>query len=353
VAEHKIGVIAGDGIGTEVVREGLKVLVAASEVYGFRTKLTTYPYGTEHFLKTGEEFPDSALSEMKQQDAVLLGAIGDPRVEVGRIERAVIMGLRFGLDLYVNLRPIKLYDARFCPLKDKTPEDIDFVVVRENTEDAYAGVGGLLKKGSPDEVAVGEMIYTRKGVERVIRYAYELCRKRNDQKKLTLVDKANAIRAQDIWTRTFAEVGKEFPEISQDHGYVDATCMWFVTKPESYDTVVTTNLFGDIITDLGAAITGGMGIAASGNIHPGRVSMFEPIHGSAPKYAGKNVANPLATIAAVAMMLDYVGEPKAAKAVEGAIKTLLTSGRVKSLSAGVHKTTEIGDWAVEELQKTK
>jgi len=352
VAEHKIGVIAGDGIGTEVVREGLKVLVAASEVYGFRTKLTHYPYGTDHFLKTGEEFPDHALSEMKQQDAVLLGAIGDPRVEVGRIERAVIMGLRFGLDLYVNLRPIKLYDARFCPLKDKTPEDIDFVVVRENTEDAYAGVGGILKKSTPDEVAVGEMIYTRRGVERVIRYAYELARKRNDQKRLTLVDKANAIRAQDIWTRTFAEVGKEYPDISQDHGYVDATCMWFVTKPEAYDTVVTTNLFGDIITDLGAAITGGMGIAASGNIHPGRVSMFEPIHGSAPKYAGKNVANPLATIAAVAMMLDYVGETKASKAVESAIKSLLTSGKVKSLSAGVHKTTEIGDWAVEELQKT-
>jgi 3-isopropylmalate dehydrogenase len=353
VAEHKIGVIAGDGIGTEVVREGLKVLTAASEVYGFRNKITEYPYGTEHFLKTGVEFPDAALSEMKQQDAVLLGAIGDPRVEVGRIERAVIMGLRFGLDLYVNLRPIKLYDARFCPLKDKTAEDIDFVVIRENTEDAYAGVGGILKKGSPDEVAVGEMIYTRKGVERVIRYAYELARKRNDQKRLTLVDKANAIRAQDIWTRAFAEIGKEYPDIAQDHGYVDATCMWFVTKPEFYDTVVTTNLFGDIITDLGAAITGGMGIAASGNIHPGRVSMFEPIHGSAPKYAGKNVANPLATIAAVAMMLDYVGEPKAAKAVEAAIKSLLTSGKVKSLSAGVHKTTEIGDWAVEELQKTK
>jgi 3-isopropylmalate dehydrogenase len=353
VKEHDIGVIGGDGIGPEVVREGLKVLTAASEVFGFRCKLTQYPYGTEHFLKTGEEFPDTALGEMKGQDAILLGAIGDPRVEVGRIERAVIMGLRFGLDLFVNLRPIKLFDARFCPIKDKTPDDIDFVVIRENTEDAYAGVGGILKKGTPDEVAIGEMIYTRRGVERVVRYAYELCRKRNDQKRLTLVDKANAIRAQDIWTRVFAEVGREYPEIQQDHGYVDATCMWFLKQPEFYDTIVTTNLFGDIITDLGAAIQGGMGIAASGNIHPGRVSMFEPIHGSAPKYAGKNVANPIATISAVAMMLDYLGETTASKAVEGSIRTLLTSGRVKSLSAGVHKTTEIGDWAVEELQKTR
>ncbi len=353
MAEYRIAVIGGDGIGPEVVREGVKVLTAASEVFGFRVKLTHYPYGTDHFLRTGEEFPDKAVAEMKDQDAVLLGAIGDPRVEVGRIERAVIMGLRMGLDLYVNLRPIKLFDARVCPLKDKTPEDVDFVVVRENTEDAYAGVGGILKKGSPDEVAVGEMIYTRRGVERVIRYAYELCRKRNDQKKLTLVDKANAIRAQDIWTRLFAEVGREYPDVTQDHGYVDATCMWFVQKPEFYDTIVTTNLFGDIITDLGAAITGGMGIAASGNIHPGRVSMFEPIHGSAPKYAGKNAANPLATVAAVAMLLDYLGEARASKAIEGSIKSLLTSGRVKSLSAGVHKTTEIGDWTVEEVQKAK
>ena len=353
MAEHNIGVIGGDGIGPEVVREGLKVLGAASEIYGFKCRITQYPFGTEHFLKTGVEFPDSALAEMKNQSAVLLGAIGDPRVEVGRIERAVIMGLRFGLDLFVNLRPIKLFDARFCPLKDKTPEDVDFVVVRENTEDAYAGVGGILKKSTPDEVAVGEMIYTRRGVERVIRYAYELCRRRNDLKKLTLVDKANAIRAQDIWTRVFAEVGREFPDITQDHGYVDATCMWFLKQPEFYDTIVTTNLFGDIITDLGAAIQGGMGIAASGNIHPGRVSMFEPIHGSAPKYAGKNVANPLATISAVSMMLDYVGESAASKAIEDSIRTLLTSGKVKSLSAGVHATSEIGDWAVEELRRRK
>jgi 3-isopropylmalate dehydrogenase len=261
--------------------------------------------------------------------------------------------MRWELDLYVNLRPIKLYDARFCPLKDKTPDDIDFVVVRENTEDAYAGPFGFMKKGTSDEIAIQEMVYTRKGVERVIRYAYDLCRKRGDQKKLTLVDKANAVRAQDLWTRVFAEVGKEYPEISQDHGYVDATCAWFVKSPEFYDTIVTTNLFGDIITDLGAQLQGGMGIAASGNIHPGRVSMFEPIHGSAPKYAGKNAANPLATVAAVAMMLEYLGETRAAKTIDDGIRSLLTSGKVKSLSAGTHPCTQIGDWMVEQVRKTR
>jgi 3-isopropylmalate dehydrogenase len=353
VTEHDIAVVGGDGIGPEVVREGLKVLGAASEQFGFKTRLVHMPYGTEHFLKTGEELPEKALAEMRDLDAVLLGAIGDPRVEVGRIERAVIAGMRWGLDLYVNLRPIKLYDARLCPIKDKTPEDIDFVVVRENTEDAYRTSPKFTDKGTANEVAIQEMLYTRKGVERIVRYAYDLCRKRNDKKQLTLVDKANAVRAQDIWTRVFAEVGKEFPDVKQDHGYVDATCAWFVKTPEFYDTIVTTNLFGDIITDLGAQIQGGMGIAASGNLHPGKVSMFEPIHGSAPKYAGKNMANPIATIAAVSMMLDYLGEQQAAQAVEGAVKRLLTSGKVKNLSAGTHKTSEIGDWAVEELRAAR
>lgn len=351
MANYTIAVVAGDGIGPEVVREGLKVLRAASEVYGFGTELIEYPFGAEHFLATKEEFPASALDEMRQMNAILLGAIGDPRIEVGRLERAIIAGMRWGLDLYVNLRPVKLYDARFCPLKDKGPDDIDFVVVRENTEDAYAGPFGFMKKGTPDEVAIQEMVYTRKGVERVIRYAYDLCKKRNDQKRLTLVDKANACRAQDIWTRVFAEVGKEYPEIQQDHGYVDATCMWFVSKPEFYDTIVSTNLFGDIITDLGAALQGGMGLAASGNIHPGKVSMFEPIHGSAPKYAGKNAANPLATINAVGMLLDYVGEKRAAQAIETGVRNLLTSGKVRSLSAGTHPCSQIGDWMAEEVRK--
>jgi 3-isopropylmalate dehydrogenase len=350
MATHRIAVVGGDGIGPEVTREALKVLNAAGEVYGFGIDANEFPYGTQHYLDTGEKFPDRALDEMRQHDAIYLGAIGDPRVEVGMMERAIIAGIRFRLDLYVNLRPIKLYDERLCPLKGKKPEDVDFVVVRENTEDAYAGLGGILKKGTPNEVATQTMIYTRNGVERVIRYAFELAKKRGKKNRLTLVDKANAVRAQDIWTRVFAEVAKEYPEIETDHGYVDATCMWFLSKPEWYDVIVTPNLFGDIITDLGAAIQGGMGVAASGNIHPGRVSLFEPIHGSAPKYAGKNMANPIAAIAAGAMMLDYLGEKEAGAAIDGAIETLLRSGKVKSLRAGTHGTDEIGDWVVELVQ---
>ena len=347
---HDIAVLAGDGIGPEVVAEGLKVLDAAASIHGFKFRTEPMPYGAEHFLKTGETFPDEALRAAHDFDAVLLGAIGDPRVETGKLERAIISGLRFGLDLYVNLRPVRLYDARFCPLKDRGPEHLDFIVVRENTEDAYAGLGGILKKGTPNEVAVQEMIYTRSGCERVIRYAYDLCRKRAKHFRLTLVDKANAVRAQDIWTRTFAEVGLEYDDVKQDHAYVDAACMWMVKNPDWFDVIVTTNLFGDIITDLGAQLVGGMGIAASGNIHPGKVSMFEPIHGSAPKYAGKNVANPLATVIAVSMMLDHLGEAAAAHAVEEAVRRLLTSGKVKTLSAGAIPTDALGDMVVAELR---
>jgi 3-isopropylmalate dehydrogenase len=350
MTEYSIAVLGGDGIGPEVVREGLKVLSAASEVYGFQFTTTEFPHGTEHFLKTGEEFPDAARAEVASHDAILLGAIGDPRVEVGRLERAIIAGLRFGLDLFVNLRPVQLYHEKFCPLKDKRPEDIDFVVVRENTEGAYAGIGGIMHKGTPREVATQNMVWTRHGVERVIRYAFDLARQRGGKKRLTLVDKANAIRAQDLWTRTFAEVATEYPEIESDHGYVDATCMWMIKNPEHYDVIVTPNLFGDIVTDLAATLQGGMGVAASGNIHPGRVSMFEPIHGSAPKYAGQNKANPIATIAAIQMMLDYLGEKDAANAIEQAIRKLLVSGKVTSLRAGVHGTDEIGNWTVEEIQ---
>jgi 3-isopropylmalate dehydrogenase len=346
---HDIAVIAGDGIGPEVVHQGLRVLEEASKIYGFRYRTESMPYGGEHYLATKETFPDTALRACHDFDAIYLGAIGDPRIETGLLERAIISGLRFGLDLYVNLRPVRLLDARFCPLKDRTPEDIDFIVVRENTEDAYAGLGGILKKGSPNEVAVQEMVYTRAGCERVIRYAYDLCRKRAKMNRLTLVDKANAVRAQDIWTRTFAEVGLEYSDVKQDHAYVDAACMWMVKNPDWFDVIVTTNLFGDIITDLGAQLVGGMGIAASGNIHPGRVSMFEPIHGSAPKYAGKNVANPLAAICAIGMMLDHLGEAEASSAVEEAVRTVLTSGRVKSLSAGTNPTNVLGDWVLEAL----
>lgn len=350
--EYKIAVLPGDGIGPEVVAEGLKVLKRVAEIEGFSYKLTNYPHGSEHYLKTKELFPDSVLNELKQQDAIYLGAIGDPRVEVGLVERAVIAGIRFGLDLYVNLRPIKLLAEHLCPIKEKKPEDIDMVVVRENTEDLYAGIGGFLKKGTPDEVALQEMVFTRKGCERVIRYAFELASKRS--KKLTLVDKANAIRAMDIWTRTFAEVGKEYPQVAADHAYIDAACMWLVKNPEQFDTVVTNNIFGDILTDLGAVLQGGMGIAASGNIHPGQVSMFEPIHGSAPKYKGKGVASPVAAIAACGMMLEYLGEARAAARIEKTIAELLKTRKIPSLdSASGLSTSACGDLIAQKLSEVR
>src|SRR3990172_9270824 len=355
---YNIGVIGGDGIGPEVVREGLKVLQAVKGDCDYN--FVEYPYGSQHYLKTKELVPEGVIDEWRKLDAVFLGAIGHPGIEPGLVERAVIMGLRFGLDLYVNLRPIKLYAEHICPLKDKKPEHVDFVVARENTEDAYAGVGGIFKKGTPDEVAVAEMLFTRRGTERIIRYAFELARGRAKARgeggrkpKVTMVDKANAIRAQDLWTRTFVEVGAEYPDVEQDHAYVDACCMWMVKNPEWFDVIVTTNLFGDIITDLGAMIQGGMGIAASGNIHPGQNGMFEPIHGSAPKYAGRNVANPLGAIAAAGMMLGFLGERAAGSRIETAVADLLRSGEIPSVDArsGI-PTTRMGDMVVSRLRQT-
>lgn len=350
---HKIAVIKGDGIGPEVIDEGLKVLKAVSQQDGFKYELKEFPYNTDYYLATQKLPDDTFFEELKKFNAILVGAIGDPRVEPGLIERAIIAGIRFKLDLYINLRPIKLYAEHLCPIKDKKPADIDMIVVRENTEDLYTGIGGIFKKGTQDEVAIQEMIFTRKGTERAIRYAFELA-KTQKRKKVTLVDKANAIRAMDIWTRTFEEVGKEFPDIEKDHNYVDAACMWMIKNPESFEVVVTNNIFGDIITDLGAMLQGGMGIAASGNIHPGRVSMFEPIHGSAPKYKGQNKANPLAAISACAMMLDYLGEKKSAVKIEKAIENLLVTKKIKSLGTDSgYSTTEIGDLVVQEIQKGK
>jgi 3-isopropylmalate dehydrogenase len=340
---HKVAVLPGDGIGPEVTREAVATLKLASEIHGFGLELREFPFGAEHYLRTKEAFPPSALDELRGFDAILLGAIGDPRIPVGMLERAIISGIRFGLDLYVNLRPIKLHAEAMCPLKDKRPEDVDLIVIRENTEDVYAGIGGFLKKGTPDEVAVQEMIFTRKGVERVVRYAFDLCRKRGRRKKLTLVDKANAVAAMDLWTRAFAEVGEGYPDIERDHAYIDAACMWMVKNPESFDTVVISNMFGDILTDLGAAIQGGMGVAASGNIHPGRVSMFEPIHGSAPKYAGKGVASPIGAIGAVALMLEYLGQSDASRAIEDAVRDGLRTRRITGVEAGSQRTEEVAN----------
>src|SRR6185503_6522361 len=318
---YRIAVLPGDCIGPEVTKEAVETLKLAAEIRGFSLEWTSYPFGAEHYMKSKETFPPSALEEMRGQDAILLGAIGDPRLPTGMLERAIISGIRFGLDLYVNLRPIRLFHADLCPIKGKGPEDVDLIVVRENTEDVYAGIGGFLKKGTPDEVAVQEMMFTRKGVERVIRYAFDLARRRAKGKKLTLVDKANAIGAMDIWTRAFAEVGREYGDIAQDHAYIDAACMWMVKNPEFFDTVVVSNMFGDILTDLGAAIQGGMGVAASENIRPGAVSMFEPIHGSAPKHAGRNVASPIGAILAAQMLLDHVGETAAGEMVYESVRS--------------------------------
>jgi 3-isopropylmalate dehydrogenase len=331
------------------------VLAAVAEESAFSFNLVQYPYSGTHFLKTKELVPGHVIDEWRSLDAVFLGAIGHPDVEPGLVERSVILGLRFGLDLFINLRPIKLYASHLCPLKGKNPEDIDFVVVRENTEGLYAQIGGHLKKGTSDEVATVTGVYTRKGVERAIRYAYDLAQYRADTEgtagRLTLVDKANAIRPQDIWTRTFAEVGREYPAIEQDHAYVDACAMWMVKNPEWFDVIVTTNLFGDIVTDLGAMIQGGMGIAASGNLNPGKTSMFEPIHGSAPKYAGKNVACPLGAIMAVTMMLDYLGEKPAARRIEDSVAGLLADGSIPSVdSRSGLGTTQIGDMVIGALR---
>jgi 3-isopropylmalate dehydrogenase len=351
---YQIGVLGGDGIGPEVTVEALKVIKAASQVYGFRYETHDFPYGADHTLETKakEIMPASALDDMRKLDAVLLGAIGDPRFETGVLERAIVGAARFGLDLYINLRPIKLYAENLCPIKGKKPQDLDIVVVRENTEDAYTLIGGFLKKGTPDEVAQQTMIYTRKGVERCVRYAFEVA-KRRPRRKLTLVDKANAIPAHDLWRRTFAEVAKEYPEVSTDVNFVDACCMWMVKNPESFDVIVTTNLFGDIITDLGAMLQGGLGVAAGGNIHPGKVSMFEPIHGSAPKYKGQGKANPIAAILAGGMLLEHVGQVEAAHRIEAVVEELLRTGRVPSLQAGVMPTSQVGDLIAEGVRKTE
>ncbi len=342
---HKIAVIGGDGTGPEVVKEGLKVLEAASHKTGFKYETVDYDFGGERYLRTGEILPESAIDEMRRYDAIYLGAIGHPGVKPGILEKGILLRMRFELDQYINLRPVKLYPNVETPLKDKGPEDIDYVVVRENTEGLYTGAGGVLKKGTPDEVAVQESINTRKGVERCIRYAFETCRKRGRDKKLTLCGKTNVLTyAFDLWERAFHEVAKEYPDIKPDYAHVDATTMWMVKNPEWFDVIVTDNMFGDIITDLGAMTQGGMGIAAGGNINPEGVSMFEPIGGSAPKYTGMNVINPLAAIGALQMMLDTLGETKAAELVDKAI-AYVTGTKLKSMSAGKmgYSTSEVGD----------
>ncbi|MFP5212326.1 MAG: 3-isopropylmalate dehydrogenase [Acidobacteriota bacterium] len=343
---YRIAVIGGDGTGPEVVREALKALDVVAGKENFKVELVHFDLGGERYLKTGDILPGSVLDELRTFDSILLGAIGHPDVKPGILEKGLLLELRFQLDQYINLRPVVLYPGVETPLKDKSPEDINFVVVRENTEGLYAGAGGILRKGTPCEVAVQESINTRMGVERCLRYAFEYCRRRKYRNKLTLCGKTNVLTyAFDLWERTFKELAKsEYTDIETDYAHVDATCMWMVKNPEWFDVIVTDNMFGDIITDLGAMIQGGMGIAAGGNINPQGVSMFEPIGGSAPKYTGKNIINPLAAVGAVQMMLDHLGEVKAAQRVEAAIRKVVAND-LKSLSAGKmgYSTTEVGE----------
>ncbi|NQT07264.1 MAG: 3-isopropylmalate dehydrogenase [Candidatus Omnitrophica bacterium] len=349
---YKIAVIPGDGTGPEVVNEGLKVLDAVSKKLNFEYTIKLFKYGGEHYRKTGELLPDYAFDEFRTFDCIYLGAVGDPKVKPGILEKGLLLNLRFGFEQYINLRPVKLYPGVWTPIKDKGPEDIDFVVIRENNEGLYVGEGEFQNKGTKDEIALQVSRNTRKGVERCIRYAFEYTRKRNKRKKLTLCGKTNVLTyAWDLWERTFNEVAKEYKDIKTDYTHVDATCMWMVKNPEWFDVIVTDNMFGDIITDLGAMIQGGMGIAAGGNINPEGISMFEPIGGSAPKYTGKNVINPLAAICALQMILEHLGEAKGAAMIENSVMKV-TSEKLKSLSAGKmgYSTSEVGDLVIKFLK---
>ncbi|MGQ9619735.1 MAG: 3-isopropylmalate dehydrogenase [Bacteroidales bacterium] len=349
---YNIAVIPGDGTGPEVIQESKKVLTAVATKSGFQLNFQEFDFGGERFLRTGETLPDSAIDELRKFDSILLGAIGHPDVKAGILEKGILLRLRFELDQYINLRPVKLYPGVNTPLKNKGPEHIDYVVVRENTGDVYTGSGGVMMKGTPHEVAVQNMIYTRMQVDRCLKYAFDYTRKRNKKKTLALCGKTNVLTyVFDLWERAFHEMGDVlYPDIKREYYHVDATCMWMVKNPEWFDVIVTSNMFGDIITDLGAITQGGMGIAAGGNINPGGVSMFEPIGGSAPKYTGKNVINPLAAIAAGAMMLDHLGEEKAAKAIENAIMDV-TSNKIKDLGAGKmgYSTSEVGELVAERV----
>jgi len=340
---YRIAVLPGDGTGPEVVREGVKVLAAT----GVKLDLEQFDLGGERYKKTGDILPDSVLEELRGFDAIYLGAIGHPDVPPGILEKGLLLRLRFDLDQYINLRPVKLYPGVDCPLKDKGPADIDFVVVRENTEGLYSGMGGFQYKGTPHETSTQVHMTTRFGAERAIRYAFDLTRNRNDMRQLHLVAKTNVLTfVHDTWWRAFNEVGEaDYPDIKREYAHVDATAMWFVKNPEWFDVIVVENMFGDIITDLGAMIQGGMGIAAGGNINPQGVSMFEPIGGSAPKYTGQNVICPLAAIEAGKMMLAHLGDEDAAARIEAAVVKALESGKIRSLSAGQMgmDTSEVGD----------
>ncbi len=353
---YRIAVLPGDGTGPEVMAEGVKVLHAAASAFGFALDIHEYDFGGDRYIETGEVMPDSAVEEMRTFHAIYLGAIGHPDVKPGILEQGILLKLRFELDQYINLRPVKLYPNVETPIKDKGPDDIDFVVIRENTAGLYTGLGGIARKGTPHEVAVQQMVYTRDEVERCLRYAFAYTRRRNKQNKLTLCGKTNVLTyVYDLWERAFTEIGDtDYPDVTRNYAHVDAITMWMVKNPEWFDVIVTGNMFGDIITDLGAMVQGGMGIAAGGNINPEGTSMFEPIGGSAPKYTGQGVINPLACICAGQMMLDHLGEVEAAAKVESAVIGFLAEGTLKGLGADHIReaglsTAKIGDAVAERV----
>jgi 3-isopropylmalate dehydrogenase len=359
MATYKIAVIGGDGTGPEVAAEAVKVLKAAADKFGFKVELTDFDFGGERYMKTGETLPDSGVDELRKFDSILLGAIGHPDVAPGILEKGILLKARFEMDQYINLRPVRLYPGVECPLKDKGPAEVDYVVVRENTGDLYTGTGGFTMKGTPQEVAVQSSVYTRFQVDRCLKYAFEYAKKHGRKTRgvgkentVGLVGKTNVLTyVYDLWERAFNEMGeKEYPDIRRDYYHVDACCMWMVKNPEWFDVLVTGNMFGDIITDLGAITQGGMGIAAGGNINPEGVSMFEPIGGSAPKYTGMGVINPLAAICAMQMMLETLGEDAAAQKIEEVVK-VVTGTKLKSLAAGKmgYSTSQVGDMVAELL----
>jgi 3-isopropylmalate dehydrogenase len=341
---QRIAVLPGDGIGKDVTAEAVKVLEAAAEAWDLPLELVHFDWDADRYLATGETLPAGALDDFrKNYAAVFIGAYGDPRVPDMKHAADILLGIRFGLDLYINLRPVKLFHDRLCPLKGKTEKDIDFVVFRENTEGAYVNVGGNFKKGTPDEVAVQDEIHTRKGVERIIRAAFEYA-VAHGRREVLMSDKSNVMRyGHDLWQRCFAEVAPDYPQIQARHMFVDALTMQMVLKPESLDVIVTNNMFGDIITDLGAALQGGLGMAASANVHPGQTSMFEPVHGSAPKYAGTGRANPMGAVLSSALMLDHLGHAEAGRALDAAVIRAVAAGQTTPDVGGSMTTSQVGD----------
>jgi len=347
----RVAVIPGDGIGKDVTAEAVKVLEAIGESSGRSLKMTELPWSADHYLATGVTIPPNGYAMLRDDfDAILLGALGDSRVPDSRHARDILLGTRFELDLYVNYRPVRLIDDRLCPLKDRGRADVNFVVFRENTEGVYVGIGGRFKVGTPDEVGIQEEINTFKGVNRIVRHAFEFARA-HGLGKVCMADKSNAMaQGHALWQRVFKEVAGEYPEIRATHLYIDALAMFLVKDPGQFEVIVTNNLFGDIVTDIGGALQGGLGMAASGNLHPGRTSLFEPVHGSAPPLAGKNVANPMGAILSAALMLEINGRIEDAKRIEAAVEAAVRAGQTTADIGGTRGTREVGDWIAARIQ---